>query len=700
MLLALVLATAALADDPAPPSAARRCADAAEGAEIEVCLQLAAEQPEDVDALSAALAAHVDQATGPDRELLTALLLLTSPADGVEGARRLGELGDPRGMPTLEHAVRTREAPVAAASARALAAFPAAIASLSGWVRDDSLSLEVRMAAVESLGGMGRDAAADALLLALRTRGMPGPLRDVLVQTVDAAYPQRRAELSGQVSRDGAAWLAAGTAAGLGYTMGMAGVLGERTSLVPVGAISGLGAGGTLGWVVGRAWPMEAADASFITVTGMTALGAGAMVGAPAEGRVPLWTGLGAGIAGYGLGTALFRAHPGTVSDSLEAGGLSLAAAMALGGMRASLGPTDSRRNAGLRLGGIGALATLAIGHGLTPAVDLSTRDIPLLALGGAAGLTAGWLSSSGEDGLPAAGMGFGLLGAYGLSASGGVSGESVFGATSGAAIFGTLGLGVAMLGTQGEIHDPGKLRTSALVGGLLGVGVGGYVSHATEDVVDKGDVLFTGLVATWTAGQSLGWYEARRSRRAGPRADAAYVLVPSVATGVAGALSPYYDVPISYSLTSVSMGLWGAYLGGTLGEVTGSVDPLTMALVGGNMGVGLGIVSALPPFEAPPLVIGVANAGGVLGASLGAIGTALFTQRRETLLTASLVGAAVGFGTGGVFGASLHHRGSTREVAYLGSLALPGDWMVVPTALTDSERRPVPGARLVVNGW
>src|SRR5690348_4260411 len=95
-----LLASAAFADEPAPPveipSPARQCADAATGSEIDVCLRLAAEHPTDIDAISAALKAHIDRGSSADRDLLAAILMLESPDGGVAGARRLGELGDPR----------------------------------------------------------------------------------------------------------------------------------------------------------------------------------------------------------------------------------------------------------------------------------------------------------------------------------------------------------------------------------------------------------------------------------------------------------------------------------------------------------------------------------------------------------------------------------------------------------------------------
>ncbi|TNE88985.1 MAG: hypothetical protein EP330_12665 [Deltaproteobacteria bacterium] len=670
-----------------------------------MCLQLAAEAPEEVDAIAAALVAHIDQASTSDRELLGALMLLVSREGGVSGARRLGQLDDPRALEPLVHAGETREVEVAVAAAEALVAYPESIEPLSRWVRDERLAVEVRQAAARSLGALDSDAAADALLIALRTRGMPSPLRSTLLETVESAYPGRQDELAGQVTRDGAAWLAAGGAFGLGYTMSMAGAFG-RAELAGFGAVSGGVAGGTLGWVAGRAWPIEASDAAFITVTGATATAHGSILGASFGGKVPWWTGLGAGAVGYTTAAALQSAHKGTILDSFEAGGFSTATAVALAGTaaladrRTRWGWGDEGVRTPLLVGGLGGLSGLAVGHALAPAVKLQRSDAALLGLASSYGLAAGLLLPGPQGVLPWMGLGYGSLVGYGLAGLFEIPADHVFGAASGAVVGGTVGLGIGMIAGPSDVQEPVLLTSSALLGSAVGLGVGGILSRNNEDVIDKGDVLFTGLVSGWATWQSVGWYTVARPNMSNRRTDGVFVLGPAVATGVAGALSPFYDVPISYSFTGISMGLWGGYLGGSVAELSGGGNVLPYALLGSNIGVAAGIVGALPPIHASPLVIGIANAGGVLGGSVFALGAAFIDDRTRPILAASLIGAGVGFGTGVIAGAVIHRHGGTREVAGLGGLRLPGRWTLMPAAFTDEEENLHLGARISVIEW
>ncbi|MCO4745668.1 MAG: hypothetical protein KC912_12825 [Proteobacteria bacterium] len=706
---------------PAPvgPTAARRCADAAEGTEIEVCLQLVSESPDEVDAIATALVAHIDQASSGDRDLLGALLLLVSDETGVQGAKRLGELADPRALGPLTHAGETRESEVAIAAAKALTAYPEAIEPLSRWVVDRDLDVEVRRAAAEALGELGSDAAADALLVTLRSRRVPSPLRSTVMDVVASKYPTRTDELGGQVTRDGSAWLAGGGAFGLGYAMSMAGAFGQA-ELAGFGAVTGGVAGGTLGWVAGRAWPMEAADASFITTTGMMATSGGVVVGAAFGDSTPWWTGLGAGAVGYGSAISFRRFHRGTVLDSLEASSLSAVTGLAAGSTAALLsrrndwnwdGPTR-QVNAPILAAGIGMLGGLAVGHAIAPSVDISRVDAPFMGLASGYGLAAGLLYPGRRRGTyPWLGLAAGSLAGYGIAGVLDVPSDVVLGAGAGAAYGGVVGAGIGMLAAPMDTttfqRDDRLISAVALAGTTAGLGVGTYLAATNDDVVDKGDVLFTGLVTGWAAWQSSGWFSVSRPRLGTKNVDGVFVLAPAVAGGVAAALSPYYDVPISYSFTGVSMGLWGGYLGGTIAELSdaNALHPnavLQYALIGSNVGIGAGIVLALPPLQASPLVIGLANAGGVLGGSVFALGTAFVGNEPDLILSVSLIGAGLGFTGGAIVGAVVHRKGGTREIAglQLPGIHLPGRWSFSPSAFPDTENTLHYGATLSVTEW
>ena len=80
------------------------------------------------------------------------------------------------------------------------------------------------------------------------------------------------------MTRDGTWWLAGGGAVALGYGLGVVGYLG-RAELAGLGVVTGAAAGGTAGWAIGRTWPMEAADAAFLTTTGTLGIASGVLIG-------------------------------------------------------------------------------------------------------------------------------------------------------------------------------------------------------------------------------------------------------------------------------------------------------------------------------------------------------------------------------------------------------------------------------------
>ncbi len=214
------LALGATAGEEALPSAARLCADAASGTEIEVCLRLAAQQPDQVERVADALRVHVDRATTTDRELLGALLLLLTDSGAVTGALALGELDDPRALRVLEHVATHSEPATARAAVIAMGAFPEALPPLARWLDDPHRPLGVRLEAARSLGRLELSDAADELIDLTRRPGIPPPLRRAVIGTLKEHYPGRARETQRHVSSDGTTWLSLGGAWGLGLALG------------------------------------------------------------------------------------------------------------------------------------------------------------------------------------------------------------------------------------------------------------------------------------------------------------------------------------------------------------------------------------------------------------------------------------------------------------------------------------------------
>ncbi|MBW1877509.1 MAG: HEAT repeat domain-containing protein, partial [Deltaproteobacteria bacterium] len=721
LLLLSLLAGAAFAQDPNEPptdppaetaaplaaaeaSPTRLCADAAQGREVDVCLQLAAEHPAQADSIAAALRAHVDRAASEDRDLLQALLLLLLDATGEEGARQLGALGDPRAVAPLTHAGENRSPRVAVAATESLAHYGEGLEPLTRWLTDRDLPQEVRIASARSLGQLGASEGADALVTALRSRGVPPALRQAMLETLEEDFPERVGELEHQVSRDGTVWLAGSGAFALGYGLALVGHVGQA-ELAGLGAVTGAVAGGTAGWVAGRAWPMEAADAAFLTTNGVLGGTSGILIGSTIglnnaqRTDAAWWGGLAGQAVGFGLGYGLRGVHPGNVGDSIEAtlfaGGTAITAGTIVDfvhGWRSSFG--DGR--VPVLAAGLGFAGGAAIGHAIAPNIDVAGHDGWMILLGATYGTGVGILAPVTQDrrGLPWAGFALGGIAGYGLSGFTEPTPDILFGGTVGMLYGGAIGAGVGLLADPFDNSEGSALRGAALTGATLGLGIGAFAGWRNPEPVNINDVVLTGLVTSWATWQSVGWFNYAYPP---PTVDGLFLIVPPAAGAATSALSPLLDVPLIYSFSGLSMGLWGGYLGATLAQLSGGRgdDILLWTLVGSDIGLAAGIGLAAPPITIPPLVLGIADAGAVGGGAMFALGASFFVDPRaprgvDTILGASVGGMVVGFAGGALLGSVLHRSGRTRDVALAlpipGLPELPGRWLLMPAAFPGEE--------------
>ncbi|MEZ4235014.1 MAG: hypothetical protein R3F59_02400 [Myxococcota bacterium] len=507
-----------------------------------------------------------------------------------------------------------------------------------------------------TLGAAAIPEAGDALQDALRQRMPPAVLREV-TQTLSDAYPERLSPDAMPPSTDGARWLAAAASFGLAFSMGTAGMY-SRNALWPIWGLTGGVGGASVGWVAGRAWPMEAGDAATIATLGAGGAAAGTLVGAglarsregPA-GAQPLLYGLGGQVVGFGVGYALERVDDRHVTelDALEASAFAglLGAGAEFGGIFAASNGLEPQR---ALLTGTSLAAGLAMGQLLAPRVD-ARQQAGWIAAGTGLGAAAGFLVPIGDrerSTLPAATACGGA--ALGLTFGATAPPIDIFvGASSGAVVGGGLGIGAGLL-AAGPVTDPhGDLaRGLGLAGMLAGFGVGSIISHADRDPLDDRDVAVAFAAGGWAAWDAVA---AASLLDLDPRRTAGLVTLSSaVSTGTAAALNLALDVPVPHTLSASSIGLWGGYAGAAIGDLAG-VDPFAVALPLSNAGWLLGAALMSPYVGAPPLVVGIADAGGVIGASLGTTVAGLATRNRRTVVGASLAGAGVGLVAGAVVG-------------------------------------------------
>ncbi|NCG21500.1 MAG: hypothetical protein GWP91_21010, partial [Rhodobacterales bacterium] len=628
------------------PSPTSQCADAASGAEVEVCLQLAAANPPHVDGISAALRAHISRASDGDRDLLLAVLALMDDASVADATQRIIALGDPRALAPLVACSERRTEAVSAHCVQAIASFPNSLGTLRAWVRETNTSEALRHQAALALGALHTEEAADILIETLRLPRVPPLLRRSMIEVIQRDYPHRLAELDGQVSTDGRAWLALGSGWGLGFSMAAAGHFGQ-TELEALGWATGATTGAVVGVLYANAWPMEAGDAAFISTSGILGTTSGMLIstGLGDNSDDHYLGGLGGLAAGYGTAVLLRQTHNGTALDSLEATGIATLATLGAVGAASQLTNTPQANIQPLNLVSGLALGTgTLVGHTVAPWVDLTPEDTGLLLLGTGYGAAFGALlpvDSQSPAGLALLGGSAGGLLAYGVASQTELGWDAQFASWAGGIYGGVFGSGAGLLI---DSTDPKVVKGATLTGTSLGMAVGGWQAWIDPDPIDDRDAVLVGLTTGWTTWQSIGWaqYTQPTQNQVG-----VYLMIPPAIGAATAIVSPLVDVPAAHATAATSVGVWGAYIGGASAQIIQS-NALLWSLVGSNIGLAGGGLMMSPLVGAPPLVVGLADAGGVLGGSTAALGTAFFTQNTESILIASIVGAGVGAVGGG----------------------------------------------------
>ncbi|HHO54519.1 MAG TPA: hypothetical protein ENK18_27520, partial [Deltaproteobacteria bacterium] len=645
----------------AQPSPARLCADAASGTEIEVCLRLAVAYPDAIAELTAALVAHVDRSEEADRELLDGLLRLAGP-DGAEGARRLGELGDPRALVALAVAVAHREEATATAAVEALAAWPEAWPTLGEWLDDEELPFAVRLAAAKALAETGDDRAAVLLKSVSQRPGIPQRIYREVVEAFIQQFPDREPPQRG-LTPEAALWLAGGAGVGLGFALGAKSYL-DSPQLWPVAVATGAATGVSIGWTYGRAWPMEPGDGALITVSGLGGGASGALLGAalaPDGADGALVGGLVGELVGFTTATSLRKRYPGSPRDVLEASAFTALTTTAAQGALFAYAPEASGRQGAT--GGVllGSLVTSLLA---APLLDVTTEDLGLIATASMAGASAGLLFPIPEGRFedtrlpllvagPAGGAAVGLLLADPVDLGANVWIAGLTGSTAGNAV----GAGAGLLASD----DPRVAALLALSSGGLGLGLGALAGQRIADPIDDRDVLMVSAATTWTAAEAtiLGTLLSPDGRL-GRREIGGVALASGLASATTASLNLSLDVPVPHTLTASSVGMWGAYVGGAVGTIVWE-EPRVAGLVGTNLGLASGVVLISDLIGTPPLVISMANAGGVLGACTVGLGAWALIEEPELALGLSLGGATAGAVIGGAIGRAWHRSGERR---------------------------------------
>ena len=679
-----------------------------------MCLSLAAEHPDQVDGITAALRAHIDRAASGDRTLMRALLGLSMPDDAERAAEQLAVMGDSRAVGPLMVAATTREESVMIAAVEALGAFPEAHETLATWLLDSDRDNGLRLACLDVLARRGGDVGGDALSAVIRRLNTRRGLRDTAFAALEQHQPERYAALERSVARDGTPYLVAGGALALGQLMGGGGhAVGVK--LAGTGTATGVVAGSAGGWIYGRVRPTEARTAAFVASSGAAGITSGALIGA-SFGQYPdsnAWLGSTVGnVVGFGLGAA-FRNHPtrstGDVWEAnIVAGALSVAGAtgttfMRKGRWQERVQPDDSGVRWGSLGAGIGLGVGAVVGHGIAPSIRLDKADLYFMGLTGAYGLGIGLAAPIPglRRGLPIAGLTTGILVGYAVSGFANPQPDSAVGATTGALYGGAVAAGLGFLVDQDGASNGGIPRGFALVGSGIGLVAGSAIATENPEFLDPADIVFVSLVT----GVSALHAGALWSALAPPfRTRGWFIVAPAAISTLAAVTTPLVDIPTEYSFTATSIGAWsGLFAYGGVAALDGlRRDRFLWTMVAADTGIVVGLLVGAPPVNLPPLVVALADAGGLIGGGVTALGTSLVVDgadpnRSDRIVVAGIAGAAVGITAGATIGFVVRATGDSRDIAIrLPRVRIPGKWSAMPSALAGDEGV-VPG--VVISG-
>lgn len=670
--------------------------------------------------LELARAALAERAQG-DQDLEQALALLAQLVDGrqddaqrVAAAEALGLRADPSFIPFFYNAVHVAPAPVKVAALQALRSTPTPeVTEIASWALERGPTDEVRRAAMDLLADIPEDAAGEVLYTFALNPDQPEALRAAAIAALEAGHAallEARGRPTPPVKGSGpeaSLGIAANGVAG-GILLSSIGVWGQTDAGIVIGAVGGslvgVGTGVTyaltrpvsvaqnLQYAGGVGWGLELAVLSTQAIYGDRYPDGREEVGALLRA---------AGVAGgAGLALARFKADPDPV-DVVE-----LNLSMLLG-QQIGFGLAHVALDRGYGYGDVAwdldtqprmaaALGATALGAGagwwLRDAWQLDGGDA---AFATATGLEMLWLGSW----LPIAVTGQGHLGAPRLGWAGGTAAALAFsewqapslartGAMSYSFLAGTaLGAGLPLLARSEDDRT--------IAGTMLGVGAAGAVGgYLVGDLLDMDGGSYTtlavGLPITVAELVSLAYILDMRGVVEDGQIPG--IILAGGGVGAAGllGLTQLIEPSPGEAVVAGSGAVWGAWYGVltplALGlELEGDQYVLS-ALGAGDALMAAAIVAQSDRIGLDPRSTLFPQIGGVGGATLGALGAALFTGDSQTIAGGAVLGSLLGFGGGALVELRV---GSRRQAAWAlprPSLDLPGHWSVGAVPLADED--------------
>lgn len=578
------------------------------------------------------------------------------------GIAALRELEDPRSIRPLAYLARDQNGPVALAAVDAIGAFrlPEAERALADIATRKWMAEATRARAIAQLPGQRTESAGKTLLAIASDTGEADPLRHAALDELRKSYPALLAGREPVAEAIPAANVFTPTLGGIGlgaFTLLSVGTLGQSSAGPAIGFFGGAAIGGLTGYLY-RTLPLERSSlyVSAMSWGAVTGMGTALSLSRKPDERLLL----GLGVVGEGL--ALLAAYEAAESMGLSPSDVWIANLGGLAGTSAAVGTLlllpesdDSRPFFAVTLGS--SLLGLGLAARLAPGTHFSRGDAALVTVGAFEGAWAGaWL--------PVVFQGRDVLGSH---VAGGLFLGNAVGQVFAAAVAQQTDFTPGDVGHMWLVSSYAKLLGAGvplmvdadapvIAGSQLALGVAGLVGAA---LLSDRTSYSAGDATMVTVGTALGaWHGIALGLFLDDRQilheqeNLGVVLASIGAFGLASLAVAQATEPSAWEVSMGASGafwgawfsIWSAYVGGMR-----AVDGTLLTLVGSDFGVGLTAFLVSPAVRLSPRTLAFASLGGIAGASVLSLVTALVTASGKSIAIANLAGSGLGLIAGGL---------------------------------------------------
>jgi hypothetical protein len=607
----------------------------------------------------------VSAAQADDQALLERLIHALDPDLATArqgGIAALEELRDPRSIRPLAYLARDQNGPVALAAVNAIGAFqlPEAERALTEIAIRKWMAAATRAQAIAQLPKQRTATAGKTLLAIASDTGEADPLRRAALDELRRSYLALVAGSEPVAEEIPPANVFTPTLGGIGlgaFTLLSVGTLGQSSAGPAIGFFGGAAIGGFTGYLY-RTLPLER---SSLYVTAMawgawTGMGTALSLSRHPDERLVL------GLGVVGEGAAFLAAYEAGEAMGLSPSDVWIANLGGLAGTSAAVGTLlllpasdDTRPFFAVTLGS--GLLGLGLAARLAPSTHFSNGDAALVTIGAFEGAWDGaWLPVVFRgDNVSGSQMAGGLFlgNAAGQVFAAAVAQQTDF--TPGdvghmwlvSSYAKLLGAGVPLMANaSGRVIAGSQLALGAA--GLVGAALlSDRMSYSSGDATL---VTVATALGAWH-GIALGLFLDDR-QVLHEQENLGVVLTSIGAFGLASLAVAQATDPSAWEVSMGASGafwgawfsIWSAYVGGMR-----AVDGTLLTLIGSDFGTGLTAFLVSPAVRLSPRVLAFASLGGIAGASIFSLVTALVTADGNSIAIANLAGSGVGLVGGGL---------------------------------------------------